>query len=105
MDQCIKINQVVVACEGGAGLVGGVAITGGGQGQNLPAALAGLFQKVHKFICLLTHSAHAIGTGQAGDVHQNAAFTHSNFSFTNYVESVIRFVGCWKMKRFQQPSL
>ena len=74
--QDIQVDEIVVAREGGAGLIGGIAEAGGRQGQDLPIALAGIFQKVYELICLFSHGAHAVAAGQAGDVHQNAAASH-----------------------------
>ena len=71
-----QVDEVVVAREGGAGLIGGVAKAGGRQGQDLPGALAGFFQEIHKFVCLLSHGTNTIFTGQAGNVHQNTAGSH-----------------------------
>ena len=76
LHQTVEVNQIVVPGEGGAGLIGGVAVAGGSQGQNLPIALAGFFQKVNEFVCFAAHGAHAVRTGQTGDVHQNAAGSH-----------------------------
>jgi hypothetical protein len=83
----------MVACKGGAGLIGGVTVAGGSQGQDLPAALAGLLQKVNEGEGLLAHGTHTIGTGQGCDVHQNATFTHSKYSLIKYF---LKIDGCEK---------
>ena len=72
----VQIDEVRVACKGGAGLVGGIAESGGSQRQDLPIALTGFFQKIDEFIGLFAHGAHAVLAGQAGDVHQNTAASH-----------------------------
>ena len=38
----LQTNEIGIACKGGKGLVGGIPVTGGPQGENLPVGLAGL---------------------------------------------------------------
>ena len=77
-DQGFQIDQIVVAGEGGAGLVGRVTVAGGSQGQNLPHGLACRLQKIYEREGLLAHGAHTIGAGEAGNMHQNTAASHRN---------------------------
>ena len=65
----IQINEIVVAGVGGAGLVGGISVTGGRQRQNLPQALTGIPEKINKIPSRFAHSTNAVGTGEGGDVH------------------------------------
>jgi len=76
--QGVQVDEIVVACAGAQGLVGGVAVARGGQGQDLPAPLSGLDQKVHKGIGVLPHGADAVRGRQGGNMHQNSAFAHCN---------------------------
>ena len=76
LGQGVQINEIVVSGTGGKGLVGGIAVACWGQRQNLPAGLTRLFQKVHKSICLFSHSADPVGPRQGCDVHQNTALAH-----------------------------
>ena len=68
-NQGIQVNEVRVSRSRGKGLIGGIPVARGGQGQNLPAGLACLFQKIHKVISTFSHGAHAVRPGQGGDVH------------------------------------
>ena len=77
--QGVQVDQVVVACIGGAGLVRRVAVAGGIQRQNLPDALAGLLHKIYKMIGFLAHGANTVRAGQGSDMHQNATFTHKKY--------------------------
>ena len=90
--QGIQVDQVVVAREGGAGLVGGITVTGWGQRQDLPIALAGFFQKIHKFVGFPTHGADAVFPGQAGNMHQNAAGSHGEYLTFIYILQKFRIV-------------
>ena len=76
LDELIQIDQIMVACEGGAGLIRGIAVAGGSQGQDLPVLLTGILQKIHKTESFLTHGADTIRTGKRSNVHQNATFAH-----------------------------
>ena len=76
LDQLGQVDQVGVAGEGGAGLVRGIAVAGGGQGQDLPLALAGFLQEVHEVMSFFAHGADAVRAGQARYMHQNAAASH-----------------------------
>ena len=80
LDQLIQVDQVVVACKGGAGLVGRITVAGGSQRKDLPVALTSLLQKVHEAVGFLSHRAHAVGAGQRSNMHQNTTVTHSIFS-------------------------
>ena len=107
LHQSIQVDEVGVAGKGGAGLVGGVAVAGGGQGQDLPMALPRGFQKIHKREGLTTHGADAVGAGQAGNVHQNATASHSASSPLSLYDIALRPVwfriqkGVGNCKRFQ----
>ncbi len=68
-NQDIQIDEVGISRPGGKGLVGGIPVARGGQGQNLPAGLACLLQKIYKVIGTFSHGAHAVRPGQGGDVH------------------------------------
>lgn len=81
-DQPVQINQIGVAGEGGEGLVGGVSVTGGADGENLPVALPGGVEKVHKVVGCLAQGPDTVPGGQGGDVQQNtAASIHSDNNF------------------------
>ena len=66
----------MVACEGGTGLVGRVAVAGRSQGQNLPHGLACLLQKINKSEGLFAHGTDAVRSREAGNMHQNTAASH-----------------------------
>ena len=70
--QQVQVNQVGVAREGGEGLVRGVAVAGGAQGQDLPAGLPPCRQKVHKSLCFRPQGANAPGGGKGEDGHQDS---------------------------------
>ena len=76
-DQGIQIDQIGVARIGRAGLVGGISIPRGAQGQQLPGLLAGFVEEVQKRIGIFAHGAHAVGPGQRGDMHENTGFAHN----------------------------
>ena len=76
--QGVQVDEIVAARAGAQGLVGGVAVARGSQGQDLPAPLSGLDQKVHKGIGVLPHGADAVRGRQGGNMHQNSAFAHCN---------------------------
>ena len=74
--QIVQINEVGAAGEGGEGLIGGVAVAGGPNGQHLPVRLARPGQKIHKGAGLRPQGAHPPGGGQGGERHQNAGTSH-----------------------------
>ena len=78
--QQFQIDQIGIAGERRAGLIGRVSETGRCQRQDLPLTLPGFFQKVHEGVGLLSHRAHPIRSGQTGYMHQYAAFAHARFS-------------------------
>ena len=41
-DKVLQAYEIGIACKGGKGLVGGITVAGGAQGENLPVGLAGL---------------------------------------------------------------
>ena len=51
--QFFQINKIGISRKGGKRLIGRVSISGRAKGQNLPIALTGFFQKIHKFVCFL----------------------------------------------------
>ncbi len=53
--------------------MGGIAVAGGDQGQDLPIGLTGVRQKVHKPAGGRAQRADTIGTGQRGDSQQDTA--------------------------------
>ena len=98
--QVFQTDHVRVSGEGGIGLVGrivGTAVGGCAQGQNLPVALTGLLQPVHKIIGRLVKTADAIPGGQAGDGQQHACVSLHIYSTP--------FVILRKWKRFISLSI
>ena len=81
LSQNIQINEVGVAGKGGEGLIGGVAVAGGAQRQNLPAGLAPRRQKINKFPRFRPQGPDAAGRRQGRDRHQNACFSHGRIPF------------------------
>ena len=79
--QGIQIDQIMVARICRAGLIGGIPIAGGSQGQDLPVTLASPLQKVYKFKCAFSHGADATAARQGSNMHQNAAVAHSHAPF------------------------
>lgn len=77
-DQIFQIDQIGVARDGGKGLIGGSAVAGGAQGQDLPVGLACLDQSVHKIISRPGETANAILGRQTGDGQQNTGTSHHN---------------------------
>ena len=75
--QLVQIDEIGVARPGGEGLIGGVPIPRGADGQDLPIALPGLGQKVRKFPGLPPQGAHPIGGWKGKNGHQNARTPHS----------------------------
>ena len=67
--QGVQVDEIVVARAGGEGLVGGIPVAGGGQRQDLPVALTGGGQEIHKPVGAFSHGADAVGTGQGRDMH------------------------------------
>ena len=76
--QPVQIDEIMVARAGAQRLIGGIAVAGGSQGQDLPVPLSGPDQKVHKGIGVLPHGADAVRGRQGGNMHQNSAFAHCN---------------------------
>ena len=76
--QQVQVDEIGVAGEAGEGGIGAVPVAGGAQGQQLPIALAGSLEKVHKTIGALPHGADAVGGGEGAHGHENAAFTIHN---------------------------
>ena len=76
--QGVQVDEIVVARAGSQRLIGGIAVAGGSQGQDLPVPLSGPDQKVHKGIGVLPHGADAVRGRQGGNMHQNSAFAHCN---------------------------
>ncbi len=62
--QQIQINQVVIAGEGGTGLIRRIAETGGIQRQNLPQTLSSFFKKAYEIVCFLAKSTYTVFTWQ-----------------------------------------
>ena len=77
--QPVQVDEIGVARKGRTALVGAVTVAGGAQGQDLPDGLAGLGQKVHEFVGGLPEAADPIGSGKAGNRHQDSTFTHRRF--------------------------
>lgn len=71
--QLVQVDEIGIACEGGGGHIGGIAVAGGDQGQDLPIGLAGIRQKVHEPAGGRAQRADTIGTGQRGDSQQDTA--------------------------------
>ena len=62
--QELQVNEVVISSKSGKGLIGGIPIACGAEGQDLPVLLPGLLQKIHKAVGRLSHSSNPIGAGQ-----------------------------------------
>ena len=113
LHQGVQVNEIMVPGEGGTGLVGRVPIAGGCQREDLPIALPRFLQEVNKSIGIFAHGTNAVGAGQAGDVHQNAAGSHilfASFSRKNFRSEGVRrvfagtaFSGFWKRFQIQTP--
>ena len=74
--QIVQIDEVGIAREGGKALIGRVAEAGRPDGQDLPPGLSRRGEKVREISGRLPHGPHAIGGGEAGQVHQYAAGPH-----------------------------
>ena len=72
-------NKIRVARKSRAALVRAVAIRSRANGQDLPHALSGQHQKIHKISGSLAHGANAIPARQAGNRHQDTAATLLHF--------------------------
>lgn len=46
--QLVQVDEIGIACKSGGGHIGGIAVAGGDQGQDLPIGLSGVRQKVHE---------------------------------------------------------
>ena len=77
--QLIQVNKIRVARKSRAALVRAVAIRSRANGQDLPHALSGQHQKIHKISGSLAHGANAIPARQAGNRHQDTAATLLHF--------------------------
>ena len=77
--QLIQVNKIRVARKSRAALVRAVAIRSRANGQDLPHALSGQRQKIHKISGSLAHGANAIPARQAGNRHQDTAATLLHF--------------------------
>ena len=75
LHQVVEVDQVGVAGKGRRALIGGVAVARGAQGQHLPPGLVGLDQPVDPLAGGLAHGADAVGRGQRGHGHDDAART------------------------------
>ena len=73
--QQVQVDQVGVARKGGAALVGAVAKAGGPDRQDLPDALPGADQEIDKPAGRRPQRADAVAARQAGQRHQDTAFT------------------------------
>ena len=77
-DEGLQADEVGAARKGGVGLIGGVvrqAVSRCAQRKDLPVALPGLCQPLHKRIGRAVKAADAVGRRQAGDGHQNTCIT------------------------------
>ena len=74
--QLVQVDEIGVARPGGEGLIGGVPIPRGADGQDLPMALPAPGQKVRKFPGLPPQGANPVGRGEGEDGHQNARAPH-----------------------------
>ena len=79
--QDIQVDEIGVARKGGVGLIGGVAVAGGAERQDLPAALAPRRQEIDERPGLCPHGPHAPGGGQRKDGHQDPRFPHDTAAF------------------------
>ena len=70
--QIVQVDEIGVAGKGGEGLVGRIPVAGGTDGQNLPAGLAALLQKIKKIPGRAAQSAHPPGGRQRCNRQQNA---------------------------------
>ena len=73
------------AGKGGTGLIRRISVARRIQRQDLPAALPGCTQKIHKGKGLLSHCTDAIGPRQGCNVHQNTTLTHQKSSFPRII--------------------
>ncbi len=71
--QLVQVDEIGIACKSGGGHIGGIAVAGGDQGQDLPIGLSGVRQKVHEPAGRRAQRADAVGTGQRGDSQQDTA--------------------------------
>ncbi len=79
--QIIKVDEIGVARIGGKGLIGGVPIACGANGQNLPAGLAALGKKLYKIAGCLSHCADAIGRGKGEDGQKDSGVSQGRTTF------------------------
>ena len=70
------VDEIGVCRKGGKTLIGAVAVAGGADGQDLPVALAGGGEKIHKTLCLFAQRADAVRPRQAGQGQQDARGSH-----------------------------
>src|SRR5262249_46305382 len=72
LHQQLRADEVGIAREGGEALIGGVAVAGGTERQDLPPLLARPRQGIHPSTCGRTQVADAVRSGQRRGVQQYA---------------------------------
>ena len=66
-DQLFQVDQVRIARKSRKCLIGGIPISGGSQGQDLPQLLSRFLQKIHKSIGFFGKGSDAESGWQAGN--------------------------------------
>ena len=89
--QRVEVDEIGVGRKGRKALVRAVAVTRGPDGQDLPVPLPGRRQKIHKTVGFRPQAADAVGRGQRGDRHQDAAGAHQPFTAPATTPSMIYF--------------
>ena len=74
--QIVQVDEIGVAGKGGEGLVGGVAVAGGTDGQDLPVGLSRRRQTVREVPGGRAQRAESVRGGQRGDRHQDSRCSH-----------------------------
>ncbi len=72
LNQAVQADEIGVSRKGGKGLVGGIIgipVGGDAQRQDLPVALTGFLQPVHKTVGFFVKAADAVFGRQTGDGH------------------------------------
>ena len=85
--QHVQVDKIGVSGKGGKGLIGRVPKAGWTDGQQLPAALSSLCQKVHEGPRLHPHGTDPIRGGQGGYRHQNTSSSHVDITFSSLLGS------------------